>query len=207
MRRVHAGRLLASSIDGGPTASNKEDRDMFARYVAAVIVLFAVSTPAWAADRENLELFRDVEKQVLRYPHLTIFDSISANVDEGVVTLSGKVTMPYKRDEIGRRVAKVDGVREVRNRVEVLPASQFDDDLRFQISRAIYGNSNFWQYGSMVNPPIHIIVEHGRVTLEGVVNNDGDRMIARSIAGAFGAFSLTNNLKTSSEAKAELERL
>ena len=180
---------------------------MFARYVAAVIVLFAVSTPAWAADRENLELFRDVEKQVLRYPHLTIFDSISANVDEGVVTLSGKVTMPYKRDEIGRRVAKVDGVREVRNRVEVLPASQFDDDLRFQISRAIYGNSNFWQYGSMVNPPIHIIVEHGRVTLEGVVNNDGDRMIARSIAGAFGAFSLTNNLKTSSEAKAELERL
>jgi hyperosmotically inducible protein len=180
---------------------------MFARFVAAVIVLFAVSTPAWAADRGNLELFRDVERQVLRYPHLTVFDIISAEVDEGVVTLSGKVTMPYKRDELARRVAKVDGVREVRNRVELLPASQMDDELRFQIARAIYGNSNFWTYASMVNPPIHIIVERGRVTLEGVVNSEVDRVMARSIAGSFNAFKVTNNLKTTAEAKAELERL
>jgi hyperosmotically inducible protein len=180
---------------------------MFARFVAAVIVMFAVSTPAWAADRENLQLFRDVEKQVLRYPQFTIFDSVHADVDQGVVTLTGKVTMPYKRDEIARRVAKVDGVREVQNQIEVLPVSQFDDELRFRIARAIYGNSNFWTYGSMVNPPIHIIVEHGRVTLEGVVQSEVDRMLARSIAGSFNAFSLTNNLKTSVEAKAELERL
>jgi len=180
---------------------------MFARFVAAVLVLFAASTPAWAADRENLELFRDIQQQVLRYPQFTIFDSVHAEVDEGIVTLIGKVTMQYKRDEIARRVAKVDGVREVRNRVEVLPVSQFDDELRFRIARAIYGNSNFWTYGSMVNPPIHIIVERGRVTLEGVVNSEVDRMLARSIAGSFNAFSLTNNLKTSAEAKAELERL
>jgi len=180
---------------------------MFARFVAAVIVMFAVSTPAWAADRENLELFRDVEQQVLRYPQFTIFDSVHAMVDNGIVTLDGKVTMPYKSDEIARRVAKVDGVREVRNRIEVLPVSQWDDELRFRIARAIYGNSNFWGYGSMVNPPIHIIVERGRVTLEGVVNSEVDRMLARSIAGSFNTFSLTNNLKTTSEAKAELERL
>ena len=180
---------------------------MFARYVAAAMVMFAVSTPALAADRENLEVFRDVQQQVLRYSHFTIFDSVHADVDNGIVTLTGKVTMPYKRDEIGRRVEKVNGVLQVRNRVEVLPVSQFDDDLRFQIARAIYGNSNFWTYGSMVNPPIHIIVERGRVTLEGVVNSEVDRMLARSIAGSFGAFALTNNLKTTAEARAELERL
>jgi hyperosmotically inducible protein len=180
---------------------------MFARFVAAAIVMFAVSTPALAADRENLELFRDIQQQVLRYPYFSIFDSVHAEVDNGVVTLTGKVTMPYKRDEIVRRVAKVDGVNEVLNRIEVLPVSQFDDDLRFQIARAIYGNSNFWTYGAMVNPPIHIIVEHGRVTLEGVVNSEVDKMLARSIAGSFSAFSLTNNLKTTAEAKAELERL
>jgi hyperosmotically inducible periplasmic protein len=191
----------------GLMAFTKEDRDMFARYVAAAMVMFAVSTPALAADRENLEVFRDVQQQVLRYSHFTIFDSVHADVDNGVVTLTGKVTMPYKRDEIGKRVEKVDGVLQVRNRVEVLPVSQFDDDLRFQIARAIYGNSNFWTYGSMINPPIHIVVEHGRVTLEGVVNNEVDRMLARSIAGSFGAFALTNNLKTTAEARAELERL
>ena len=89
----------------------------------------------------------------------------------------------------------------------MLPVSQFDDELRFRIARAIYGNSNFWRYGSMVNPPIHIIVENGRVTLEGVVNSNVDRMLARSIASSFDAFSVTNNLKTDAEAKAELEKI
>jgi hyperosmotically inducible protein len=95
----------------------------------------------------------------------------------------------------------------VRNEVSVLPVSQFDDELRLRIARAIYGNSNFWTYGAMANPPIHIIVENGRVTLEGVVNSNVDRMLARSIASSFGAFSVTNNLKTDSEVADDLERL
>ena len=84
---------------------------------------------------------------------------------------------------------------------------QFDNDLRFSIARAIYSNHNFRPYASMVNPPIHVIVEHGRVTLEGVVNSQVDRMLARSIASSFLAFDLKNNLQTEAEAKAELERL
>lgn len=180
---------------------------MFAKVVATVIVIVAMGAPAWAADRDDLPIFRDVSRQVLRYPHFTIFDSISAEVEDGVVTLSGKVTMPYKRDDIARRVARINGVREVRNEVTALPVSQWDDELRFRIARAIYGNSNFWTYGAMVNPPIHIVVEHGRVTLEGVVNSNVDRMLARSIASSFGAFSVINNLRTDAEVTAELERL
>ena len=179
---------------------------MFARVVTAVVML-AISAPAWAADPGNLEVFQNVSRQVLRYPQFTIFDSVQAQVDAGVVTLTGKVTMPYKRDDIAKRVAKVEGVRDVRNEITVLPVSFFDDELRFRIARAIYGNSNFWTYGSMVNPPIHVIVEGGRVTLEGVVNSNIDRMIARSIASSFNAFSVTNNLKTDAEMKTELERL
>ncbi len=177
------------------------------RILATVIVLLAMSAPAWAADRENLAIFRDVSRQVLRYPHFTIFDSIHAELREGVVTLSGRVTMPYKREDIARRVANVEGIYQVRNEVTVLPVSQFDDELRFRIARAIYGNSNFWRYGAMVNPPIHIIVENGHVTLDGVVNSNLDRVLARSIASSFTAFSLTNDLKTDAEAKADLERL
>ena len=180
---------------------------MFARVVATVIVTLAMSTPAWAQERENLPVFREVSQQVLRYPHFTIFDSIQAQVDEGIVTLTGKVTMPHKRTDIEKRVAGIPGVTQVKNDIAVLPVSQFDDDLRFRIARAIYGNANFWMYGSMVNPPIHIIVEHGRVTLEGVVNSNTDRMLARSIASSFPAFSVTNNLKTDEEARAELEKI
>lgn len=180
---------------------------MTIRIIATAIVMLAMSAPAWAQDRENLEIYRDVSKQVLRYPQFTIFDSVHAQVQEGVVTLSGRVTMPYKRDDIARRVARVEGVDDVRNEVTVLPVSQFDDDLRFGIARAIYGNSNFWRYGAMVNPPVHIIVENGRVTLEGVVNSNIDRMLARSIASSFNAFKVTNDLKTDAEMTAVLEQL
>ena len=180
---------------------------MFARFAATVIVMLAMSAPAWAAQRDDLQIFRDLSRQVLGYPNFTIFDSVNAQVEDGVVTLTGKVTMPYKREALAERIMRVNGVRQVHNDITVLPVSQFDDELRLRIARAIYGNSNFWRYGSMVNPPIHIIVENGRVTLEGVVNSNVDRMLARSIASGFGAFSITNQLKTDAEVAQDLERL
>ena len=179
---------------------------MFAKVVAAAIVTLAMSTPA-LAQSENLALFRSVQKQVLQYPHFTIFDSVNAQIDNGVVTLTGKVTMPYKSDDIERRVSRVTGVQQVDNRIEVLPVSQFDDELRRGIARAIYGHHAFVRYATMVNPPIHIVVERGRVTLEGVVNNDAERMIARTIARSFNAFAVTSQLKTDAEVREELEQL
>lgn len=180
---------------------------MLTRLVLAAVLSLGFGANAWAVEREDLQIFRDVSKEVLRYSRFTIFDSVHAHVDEGVVTLTGKVTMPFKREDIGRRVARVDGVREVHNRLEVLPVSIYDDELRYRIARAIYGNSTFWSYAAMVNPPIHVIVEHGRVTLEGVVNSHVERMLARSLASSFGAFSVTNNLKTDAEAARDLEKM
>ena len=87
-----------------------------------------------------------------RYAQFTIFDDVNANVKDGVVTLTGKVTMPYKRDDIEKRVAKVDGVRSVNDQITVLPVSQFDDELRYRIARSIYNNSNFWNYAIMAEP-------------------------------------------------------
>ena len=176
------------------------------RILATVIAMLAISVPTWAADQE-LAIFQDVSRQVQRYSRYTVFDNITVQVHDGVVTLSGKVTMPFKSTDIAQRVANVDGVQQVRNEVTVLPVSLFDDELRIRIARAIYGNSNFWRYGSMMNPPVHIIVENSHVTLEGVVHSNIDRLLARSMASSFGAFSVTNNLRTDAEAKAELERL
>jgi hyperosmotically inducible periplasmic protein len=180
---------------------------MLRRIVLSTLLALGLGASAGATERENLQIFRDVSSQVLRYTQFTVFDSVHANVDEGVVTLTGKVTMPYKRTDIEKRVARVDGVREVRNEIQVLPVSIHDDELRHSIARAIYGNSTFWNYAAMVNPPIHVIVDRGHVTLEGVVNSNVERMLARSLAGSFLAFSVTNNLKTDAEMKAELERM
>jgi osmotically-inducible protein OsmY len=157
--------------------------------------------------RKDLQVFNDISKAVTRYAQFTIFDSVDANVKDGVVTLTGRVTMPYKKDAIEKRVAKIDGVRQVRDEITVLPVSQFDDRLRYRIARAIYGNPNFWNYAIMADPPVHIVVEHSRVTLTGVVQSDVERMLARSIAGSqFGVMSVVNNLKTDAEARDALEK-
>jgi hyperosmotically inducible protein len=185
--------------------------NMLKRICACAAVLVATASIASASstqttDRKDLQVLKDVATSVNRYTQFTIFDDVSANVKDGVVTLTGKVTMPYKRDDITKRVAEVDGVKSVRDDIDVLPVSQFDDRLRARIARSIYGNSNFWNYGIMPNPPIHIIVEHSRVTLTGVVQSDVDRMLAQSLATQPGALSVTNRLKTDAEMQAVLEK-
>ena len=176
----------------------------FAVLVASVL-LFAGSAGA-QVERKDLQVFNDISTTVNRYSFFTIFDDVSANVENGNVTLIGKVTQPYKRNDIEKRVAKVEGVQHVTNRLEVLPVSRFDDELRYRIARSIYGNSNFWNYAIMANPPIHIIVDHGHVTLTGVVQSNVDRMLARSLATQFGAMSVKSELKTEAEVQERLEK-
>jgi hyperosmotically inducible protein len=170
-------------------------------------LILSASSAATAQERKDLQIFRDISNQVNRYTQFTIFDTVDASVTHGRVVLTGAVTMPYKRTDIERRVREVSGVTDVDNRLEVLPVSQFDDELRFRIARAIYSNSAFWNYAAMANPPIHIIVNRGRVTLAGVVQNNVDRMLAQSLAAGFLAFEVKNELKTDVEAQAELERI
>jgi hyperosmotically inducible periplasmic protein len=177
-----------------------------------MLMTVALSVPAVAAqgsviERANYDVFKDVSSQVNRYVNFTVFDDVSASVAEGVVTLTGRVTMPYKRQDLERRVSNIAGVRQVQNKIEVLPVSRFDDELRYRIARAIYGNPTFWHYAAMANPPIHIVVERGRVTLTGVVNSNVERALARSLATGFGEFQVKNELKTDAEMKEALEKI
>ena len=173
----------------------------------AVVFALAIGATASAEQRKDLQIFRDISEQVNRYTQFTIFDNVEAEVTNGRIVLTGAVTMPYKKDDIERRVRAVDGVAAVENRIEVLPVSTMDDELRYRIARAIYGNSAFWNYAAMANPPIHIVVKNGHVTLVGVVNNNVERMLARSLATGFGEFDVRNALKTDAEMREELERI
>lgn len=172
-----------------------------------VASVLCAAIPASAQDRKDLQILRDVSDQVNRYTQFTIFDGVQASVTDGTVVLEGWVTMPFKKNDIERRVRNVAGVTAIDNRLEVLPVSQFDDELRFRIARAIYGNSSFWHYAAMANPPIHIVVNGGRVTLHGVVQSNVERQLARSLATGLGSLEVRNALKTTDEVQAELERI
>lgn len=169
----------------------------------AVAWVAGASSSAWAQNHPDTRIALDIGRQVDSYAQYSIFDHIGGVVNDGVVTLTGKVTMPYKKDDIEQRVRKVTGIKELRNQIDVLPVSNYDEELRLRIARAIYGNSAFWQYGARANPPIHIIVERGHVTLVGFVNSKVERMLARSLATGFGELSVTNDLRTDQETRSE----
>ena len=78
---------------------------------AAVLALVVMAGPAGAQDRRDMQLVDKVSTAITQYTRYTVFDDLGGSVDNGVVTLTGKVTMPFKRDDIEKRVARVDGVR------------------------------------------------------------------------------------------------
>jgi osmotically-inducible protein OsmY len=168
---------------------------------AALILAIAFSCVRVAAgqDRRDIRIADEVSRAIRQYSQFTIFDDVRGRVDAGVVTLEGKVTMPYKKTEIERSVAAIDGVRELKSTIQTLPVSSHDDQLRSRVARAIYSNPSFWNYAAMASPPIHIIVERGHVTLTGVVNSEVDRSLARSLATGNGEFSVKNELRTDAE--------
>ena len=182
---------------------------MTVRATALLFVFALGSTLVFAEpERKKLQVLEDIQQQVNRYYLFTIFDDINVTIDElGVVALTGHVTGPHKSKEIAERIAGVQGVTGIDNAITVLPVSRHDDQLRYGVARAIFGNSHFWRYGIGASPAIHIVVERGHVTLTGVVANQVDRQLAEMLARQSLAFSVTNRLRTSEEARGELELL
>jgi osmotically-inducible protein OsmY len=153
--------------------------------------------------REDAEIRKAAADAVLGYVYYGVFDSIGIGVDHGVLTLQGSVLEPWRKDDIEQRIARLDGVSEVRNQIRVQPTSVFDDRLRVQLYRRIYGNGLFQRYATFADPPIRIIVEHGNVTLTGIVNSRVERAVLESIARGVLAFKVDNQVQVESEINKE----
>jgi hyperosmotically inducible periplasmic protein len=152
--------------------------------------------------RSDAQIVTEVREAILRYPRYSVFDSVSFAVQDGVVVLQGSVQQPDRRSDIEDRVARVAGVREVRNEIRVQSVSLFDDQLRRQLYRAIYGD-RLAPYASMADPPVRILVDRGRVTLTGYVNSAVDQALLGHIARETLAFSVDNRIKVDGEERKE----
>ena len=154
-------------------------------------------------ERPESEIRKDVVRAVLGYAQLSIFDSVEYALDEGVLLLRGSVRHPYRKTDLERRLTKVSGVREIRNELKVQSVSLFDDRLRYQLARAIYGSDNFIRYAHRVNPPIRIIVDRGRVALTGMVASRVEQALLGHIARGFLAFSVDNRVQVDGDVPVE----
>ena len=138
---------------------------------------------------------KEVRHRILMLPDFGTFDNLAFKLDGYDVTLFGQVTNPSLKDEAERVVKKIEGVEHVENRIEVLSASPNDDRLRRDLFNAIYRYGPLQHYGVGSNRPIRIIVNHGHVTLEGVVDRVSDKnMVGIRANGVDGVFSVQNNL-------------
>jgi hyperosmotically inducible periplasmic protein len=107
-------------------------------------------------------------------------------------------------------VKRASGVVEVANKIEVLPASQNDDRIRWATFYRIYADDFLSRYAPggvyevlrevrderrfpgmqpVGRYPIHIVVKGGRTMLLGVVDSAADRQVAevraREVSGVF----------------------
>jgi len=148
-------------------------------------------------------IIKEVHHELVMLPFYGVFDNLAYKVSpDGTVTLLGQVSRPTLKSDSENVVKRIEGVERVDNQIKVLPVSPNDDRIRRAVYRAIYGNEVLSQYALRAVPPIHIIVENGNVTLEGVVARQMDKQIAEMQAKSVpGVFSVTNNLKVEEEGK------
>jgi hyperosmotically inducible periplasmic protein len=174
-------------------------RKASATTVLVICVLFFLEAGAQGDKKFSAKaqerIMKDVRHQILMLPYFGTFDNISFQVNGYDVVLFGQVVQPTLKSDAERAVKKIEGVEHVDNRIEVLPTSPNDDRLRRDLFIAIYRYGPLQRYGVGSNRPIRIIVNHGNVALEGVVDRESDKNMAGIRAnGVPGVFSVRNNL-------------
>jgi osmotically-inducible protein OsmY len=184
-----------------PTVDAQRAAERVARKESRVVDNRLAVVPA--EPRSDSEIRKAVGDAILLYPNLTVFDSVELGVENGVVVLRGSVKEPYHGSDIENRVARVPGVRVIKNEIAVQPVSFFDDRLRAGLYRAIYGDEMFVRYAQQANPPIHIIVDRGHVTLTGYVGSAVEQAVLGSIARQSLAFTVDNQVKVDGEAEGD----
>jgi hyperosmotically inducible periplasmic protein len=142
-------------------------------------------------------IVKEVHHELVLLPYYGVFDNLAYRVSpDGTVMLMGQVARPTLKSDAENAVKRIEGVERVDNQIQVLPTSPMDDQIRLATYRAIYGNSVLSPYQLRAVPPIHIIVNQGHVTLEGVVAKQMDKQVAEMQAKSVpNVFSVTNNLQ------------
>lgn len=163
--------------------------------VIAVTAFSFVTVNAQSQNISQNAIEQKVFKEIHKLPRYGLFDHIAFRVDGGTVTLFGKTNSLGTRKGAEKAVKRVPGVVEVINNIEELPPSSFDNRIRREIVREFWNSSGVYPYISGLRPSVRIIVENGRVTLEGYVPNRGTSNLMYMLANRVpGTFEVTNHL-------------
>jgi hyperosmotically inducible protein len=162
----------------------------------AIITFAFLSVLAFDAKAQapQTALEKQVFKELVKLPYYGVFDHIAYKVDGTTVTLFGKVANARNKKDAERWIKDIDGVETVVNRIEILPPSSSDNYIRQRILRT-FADKGLYRYLWEPKPSVRIVVDRGRVELEGYVATKGDYNLMNILAnGVDGVFSVRNNL-------------
>ena len=203
LRRERGLRRLEVAIDGSEvTLSGRLDsfwlKSEAIRRALEVDGVETVASEITLPEGSDTSIIDDVSRAVLNYPYYTVFDYLDGRVENGVVTLIGRVTSERdKRDEVFERVAKVRGVQDVQNQIVQMSPSTADNRLRNSLAAQIFNNIHFQRFASYKNPPFRILVDRSVVILVGYVQGEIERREMETIARqTFGVLRVHNQLQT-----------
>ncbi len=145
------------------------------------------------ANTSDAVITHDVLKGFTKNLFYGIFDWVTVDSKDGVVTMEGWVHLPWLKSQLQNAAQKVPGVKSINNKIEYTFGPG-----RIGVKAAHLIYSDPWYIGQAytVNPPVHIIVNNNIVILEGVVSDEVLRDQAEYLVSTFtDAFSVQNNLK------------
>src|SRR6266404_4472060 len=193
-------------------AHKTRERDMRNRSLRMIVIMLTTAslfTPAFlrkvsarSAGQVDARLVKRIRHELATLPYYGVFDWLQFELrPDNTVVLRGQVVRPATRSDAGARVKEIDGVRGVINEIQVLPLSPQDDRLRVALYRTLYTwDSPLFRYATQSIPSIHIIVDHGRAMLKGIVDSKGDAQLAYVRArGVPGLFDVKSELVVSGE--------
>ncbi len=149
-------------------------------------------------DPVEQKIAKEVRHELLMLPYYSLFDNLGYAVQGRTVTLTGTLTSEHSvtKKDADIAVKRIEGVDKVVNDITILPPSPVDDRIRKRTYDALMRTGGLSRYFWEAAPSIHIIVQNGRVTLDGFVMNEADKNMAGIAAKTVpGAFQVTNNLR------------
>jgi hyperosmotically inducible periplasmic protein len=184
--------------------ATKEEIDRRAHRIKNVVAVRNKLQIAGAGEMSDAQLQQKIV-QKLQYDRVgygNMFNAISVNVQNGVVTLGGHALGPVAADSAVSLASRFPGVQDVIDNIQIDPLSPMDNRLRLQVYRAIYGYPSLNKYAIDPAQPIRITVVNGNVILNGVVNSQADKNVAGIRANSVpGIFKVTNDLQVASASK------
>ena len=138
----------------------------------------------------------EVHRELLHLAFFGVFDHLAFTVKGGTVILHGQVFHPTLKDDAAEVVAGIPGVFQVINLITFLPDDPADNRVRIAVFTAIYGHPSMSVYTTVGSGgAIHVVVQGGRVVLEGEVGSKEDaRRAAEWGRGVPGVVSVTSHL-------------